>query len=44
MLTIEQEKVKKILLMPIEYAPQKILYNNRIYSSQKYNGFDPDMI
>ena len=47
MLSEEQKKVKKILLTPIECTTQEtltvFLYNNRIFSSQKYNGFDPDM-
>lgn len=47
MLTEEQKIVKKILLMPIECTSQEtpavFLHNGRIYSSQKYPGFDPDM-
>lgn len=47
MLTEEQKKVKEILLMPIECTTQEtltvFLYNNRIFSSQKYRGLDPDM-
>lgn len=48
MLTEIQEKVKYILLMPIECTTQEtlhvFLYNGKIFSSQKYcRGYDPDM-
>ena len=53
MLTENQKKqVKDILLMPIECTTIEctrqetlnvFLYNDRIFSSQKYKGFDPDM-
>lgn len=47
-LTEKQKKqVKDILLMPIECTTQEtlnvFLYNNKVFSSQKYKGFDPDM-
>lgn len=43
----KEEHVKKILLMPIECTTQKskniFRYNGRIFSSQEYRGYDPDM-
>lgn len=47
MLTKGQEQVRDILLMPIESTTQESLnvfiYDGRIFSSQEYRGYDPDM-
>lgn len=47
MLTKEQKQVKDILLRPIECTTQEstnvFIYHDRIFSSQEYKGYDPDM-